>query len=30
MLGIGNDVKRIPQPYCKSVDLDFGISVPAP
>jgi len=30
MLGIVNEVKRIPQPYCKSVDLDFSISGPTP
>jgi hypothetical protein len=30
ILVIVNDVKRIPQPYCKSVDLDFAILGPAP
>jgi len=29
-MGIIEDVERIPQPYCKSVDLDFRISGPAP
>lgn len=30
IMGIIEDVERIPQPYCKSVDLDFRISGPAP
>ena len=29
-MGIVEGVERIPQPYCKIVDLDFRISGPAP
>lgn len=29
-MGIVEGVERIPQPYCKKVDLDFRISGPAP
>ena len=30
MMGLIEDVKRIPQPYCKQVDLDFRVSGPPP